>query len=155
VNKFWEEPFTFIKQEIENKTKISTKRRQRAMIKTRKSIVILGIGLFLLSLSNAFGESMAAEEVTIKGTVVEPFCLITMDMKGEGHRECALKCAKAGMNLAIMDESGKIYPILPKEAVTNPNQNLLDYVEKPVTISGTVFEDGGVGYIMVKEVKSN
>ena len=125
------------------------------MIKTNKSIVILGIGLFLLSFSNAFGETMANKEVTIKGTVVEPFCLITMNMKGEGHRECALSCAKAGMNLAIMDEKGKIYPILPKEAVTNPNQPVLDYVEKTVTVKGALFETGGVSYIVVKEIKSS
>jgi hypothetical protein len=97
---------------------------------------------------------MANKEVTIKGTVVEPFCLITMNMKGEGHRECAANCAKAGMNLAVMDEKGKIYPILPKEVVTNPNQPVLDYVEKMVTVKGTVFESGGVSYIVVKEVKA-
>jgi hypothetical protein len=155
VSKFWEGPFTFIKQEIEKKIKISTRRRQQTMVNIRKSIVILGIGLFLLSFSNAFGESMPAKEVTIKGTVVEPFCLITMNMKGEGHRECAVSCAKAGMSLAIMDESGKIYPILPQEAVTNPNQPVLDYVEKTITVKGTLFESGGVSYIMVKEVKSS
>lgn len=125
------------------------------MVNTRKSIVILGMGLFLLSFSNAFGESMPAKEVTIKGTVIEPFCLITMNMKGEGHRECAVSCAKAGMSLAIIDENGKIYPILSKEAVTNPNQTVLDYVEKPITVNGTLFESGGVSYVMVKEVKSS
>lgn len=123
------------------------------MIKASKSIVILGIGLFLLSFSNAFGETMANKEVTIKGTVVEPFCLISMNMKGEGHRECALSCAKSGMNLAIIDGKGKIYPILPEETVTNPNQPVLDYVEKTVTVKGTLFESGGVSYIVFKEVK--
>lgn len=123
------------------------------MIKTRKSIVILGIGLFLLSFSNAFGETMSNKEVTIKGTVIEPFCFITMNMKGEGHRECAANCAKAGMSLAIIDGKGKIYPILPKEFVTNPNQPVLDYVEKTVTVKGTLIESGGISYIVIKEVK--
>lgn len=125
------------------------------MIKASKSTVILAIGLFLLFFSNASGETMANKEVTIKGTVIEPFCFITMNMKGQGHRECAANCAKAGMNLAIIDEKGKIYPILPKEPVTNPNQPLLDYVEKTVTVKGTLFESGGLTYILVKEVKSS
>ncbi|MGH7890409.1 MAG: hypothetical protein ACRENF_07660, partial [Thermodesulfobacteriota bacterium] len=59
-----------------------------------------------------------------------------------------------GMNLAIIDGKGKIYPILPKEPVTNPNQPVLDYVEKTVTVKGTLFESGGVSYIVVKQVKS-
>jgi hypothetical protein len=123
------------------------------MIKASKSTIILV--LFLLSFSNALGKTMANKEVTIKGTVIDPFCLITMNMKGEGHRECALNCAKAGENMAIMDENGKIYPILPQGLLSNPNQPLLDYVEKTVTVKGTLFESGGVSYIVVKEVKGS
>jgi len=125
------------------------------MNKHCKSLLVLGMAVFLLSFSIAHAETNINKEVTIKGTVVEPFCLITMNMKGEGHRECAANCAKAGMNLAILDEKGKLYSILPKEAVTNPNQFILDYVEKTVTVSGTLYESGGVSYIVVKEVKSS
>lgn len=124
------------------------------MIKYGKSLLVLGMAVFLLSFSIAFGETMTNKEITIKGTVIEPFCFITMNMKGEGHRECALSCAKSGMNLAIIDGKGKIYPILPEETITNPNQPVLDYVEKTVTVKGTLFENGGVSYIVVKEVKS-
>ena len=125
------------------------------MFKPCKSLVAFGIGVFLLSISSAFGETQNSREVTIKGRVIDPVCLITMNMKGEGHRECALNCAKAGVNLAIMDEKGKIYPILPEKIVTNPNQPVLDYVEKAVTVKGTLIETGGVSYIMIKEVKGS
>ncbi len=124
------------------------------MIKPSKSLV-LGILAFLLSFSIAFGETKATKEVTIKGRVIDPVCLITMNMKGEGHRECALNCANAGENLAIMDGKGKIYPILAQKAVTNPNQPVLDYVEKVVTVKGNIIEMGGVSYIVIKEVKSS
>ncbi|MBI2486209.1 MAG: hypothetical protein HYW01_04470 [Deltaproteobacteria bacterium] len=125
------------------------------MIKHGKSLLVLGMAVFLLSFSIAHAETNINKEVTIKGQVIDPVCLITMDMKGEGHRECAANCAKAGMNLAIMDEKGKIYPILPEKAVTNPNQPVLDYVEKTVTVKGTLFESGGVSYIVVKEIKGS
>lgn len=125
------------------------------MIKHGKSLLVLGMAVFLPSFSIAHAETNINKEVTIKGQVIDPVCLITMDMKGEGHRECAANCAKAGMNLAIMDEKGKIYPILPEKAVTNPNQPVLDYVEKTVTVKGTLFESGGVSYIVVKEIKGS
>jgi len=125
------------------------------MIKSSKSLMVLGIVMFLLSFSTAFGESNATKEVMIKGRVIDPVCLITMDMKGEGHRECALRCAKAGENLAIMDEKGKIYPILPGEAFTNPNDPVLDHVEKQVIVKGTLIEKGGISYIVIKNVKSS
>ncbi len=126
------------------------------MIKPTRSLMVLGIGMFLLAFSTAaFAESKATKEVTIKGTVIDPVCLLTMDMKGKGHRECALRCAKAGENLAIMDEKGKIYPILPKKAFTNPNNSVLDYIEKTVTVKGTLIGIGGINYIVIKEIKSS
>lgn len=125
------------------------------MINNSKSLLALAALVLFMSFTLASGETKGTEEIAIKSTVIDPFCLITMDMKGEEHREGALECAKAGMNLAIMDEKGKIYPVLPEKAVANPNQPLLDYVEKTVTVSGTLFEGRGVSYIMVKEVKSS
>ena len=123
------------------------------MIRPSKSLLILGIEVFLLSFSIAFGEGNTSKEVTIKGTVIDPVCLITMGMKGEGHRECATRCAKAGENLAIMDESGKIYTILAEKPFTNPNGPVLNYIEKTVTVKGTLIEKGGVSYIVVKETQ--
>jgi hypothetical protein len=125
------------------------------MIGFTKLSVALGVLVFLLSFSIAFGETNVTKEVTIKGQVIDPVCLITMNMKGEGHKECALNCAKAGENLAIMDEKGKIYPILAQKAVSNPNQPVLDYVEKTVTVKGDILEMGGVSYIVIKEIKSS
>jgi hypothetical protein len=125
------------------------------MIKPNKSLVALGIGVFLLYISPALGETQNSKEVVVKGRVIDPVCLLTMNMKGDGQRECALNCAKAGENLAIMDEKGKIYSILAEKAVTNPNQPVLDYVEKTVTVKGTLIESGGVSYIVIKEVQGS
>jgi hypothetical protein len=115
----------------------------------------IGVSVFLLFFSIAYGETNTTKEVTIKGRVIDPVCLITMNMKGEGHKGCAFNCAKAGENLAIMDEKGKIYPILAPKIETNPNQPVLDYVEKAVTVKGTLIESGGISYIVIKEVKSS
>ena len=125
------------------------------MIRFINSSIAIGVLVCLLSFSIAFGGTNAAKEVTIKGRVIDPVCLITMNMKGEGHKGCALNCAKAGENLAIMDGKGKIYPILAQKAVTNPNQPVLDYVEKTVTVKGNIIEVGGVSYIVIKEIKSS
>jgi hypothetical protein len=125
------------------------------MFKFRKLSLSLWILIIFLTFATYFDVSVIGSEVTIKGTVIDPFCLLTMGMKGEGHRECAQRCAKAGMNLAIMDEQGKIYPILQREPFTNPNNPVFDYVEKKVTVKGDLIESGGVSYIMIKEVKDN
>ena len=125
------------------------------MAKSRRSLMVFGIVILLSSFSTAYAETISRKEVTIKGTVIDPFCLLTMGMKGEGHRECAQRCAKAGMNLAIMDEQGKIYSILPGETFTDPNDPVLNYVEKTVTVKGHLIESGEVSYIMIKDVKGN
>jgi hypothetical protein len=125
------------------------------MFRFRKLSMSLWILIILLTFATYFDGSVIGSEVTIKGTVIEPFCLLTMGVKGEGHRECAQRCAKAGMNLAIMDEKGEIFPILPGEAFKNPNNLVFGYVEKTVTVGGNLIESGGVRYIVIKEVKSN
>jgi hypothetical protein len=124
------------------------------MFKFRKLSLSLWILIIFLTFATYFDVSVIGSEVTIKGTVIDPFCLLTMGMKGEGHRECAQRCAKAGMNLAIMDEQGKIYPILQREFLQIPIP-VFDYVEKKVTVKGDLIESGGVSYIMIKEVKDN
>ena len=125
------------------------------MTNSRRSFMVFGLMIFFSSLSTAYVETTSRNEVTIKGTVIDPFCLLTMGMKGEGHRECAQRWAKAGMNLAFMDEKGKIYPILQGEAFTNPNDPIFNYVEKTVTVKGDLIESGGVSGIMIKEAKGD
>lgn len=97
---------------------------------------------------------MEAKEVTVTGRVVDAACFIKAGLKAEGHRACAIACAKGGQNLAILDEeAGKLYLTLAPKPGGAPDAQLVDLAEKVVEVKGTLHEFGGVSGIVVASVK--
>ena len=91
--------------------------------------------------------------ITIVGQVIDTGCYLTHDSKGDSHATCAAACAKAGVPLAILDDSGKVYmPI----AMDHKNQNLklMPFIEKRVKVAGTAVTKGGVNGIAIKTVEA-
>jgi hypothetical protein len=95
---------------------------------------------------------LGATDITITGLVIDTGCYISHNTKGPKHVPCATACAKAGVPLAILDESsGAVY--LPV-AVNHKNQNaiLMPFIEKRVTVTGAAFEKGGMKGIGIRKV---
>ena len=117
---------------------------------------ILGFTLALLVLS-AFTltaqEKKMEKEMTVKGEVVDVACYMTQGAKGEGHKECAESCAKAGGALGILTSDGKLYiSLLPDDHKAAPNAILMDHIAHTVEAKGYVRSKGGVNGIMIKSV---
>ncbi len=91
--------------------------------------------------------------ITVTGTVVDTGCYVTHEGKGADHAACALACAKKGVPLAILDGDGKLYLSIAADH-SNPNAKLLDFVEKKVKVSGTLYEKGGMEGISIKTVEA-
>jgi len=119
---------------------------------TGVSLVVFALNLVMVA-SVYYKAEAAGEEKTIVGYVRDPYCLLGMGAKGEAHRECAIACAKGGIALAIEDEkSGKLYTALPDKDRGNPNEKILNFAERKVKVTGTVFE--GSNFIMIKKVEA-
>lgn len=70
-----------------------------------------------LTLSTLFAhEGHKGKPITVTGTVVDTGCYVKHDSKGSEHAACAAACAKNGVPLAILDNSGKLY--LPSLQIT-------------------------------------
>ena len=96
------------------------------------------------------GDSKA---VTIKGEVIDQPCYEGKNgARGEGHKTCALACAKRGNQMAIIDESNTVYSITGDYAA-NKNEKLLPYVASMVEAKGTVTEKDGKKWIEVSSIK--
>lgn len=68
----------------------------------------------VLSLSYFASSEENMKHVTIKGEIVDLACYLGEGEKGASHKQCALKCAKAGTPIGILDEkSGNAYLLLP------------------------------------------
>ena len=91
---------------------------------------------------------------TIVGEVIDPACYLVNGAHGDGHKECATACAKAGQTLAILErKTNKVYLLVTDHPGDDPNKSLLDYVAQTVTIKGRVYSRGGVIGLMVVSVE--
>jgi hypothetical protein len=90
------------------------------------------------------------KKVTITGTVVDTYCLVTMGMEGSDHRQCATQCAKNGSPLGITDDrTGALYLTVGQKDMVYASPRLERYVERKVTVHGTVYEKDGLKMIVV------
>jgi hypothetical protein len=114
------------------------------------ALVILTISGFALAQQNG-------KQITVVGEVVESQCYITGltgPGKGIAHKECALKCAKGGIPLSILeDKTGKLYLAgQSKKAMTGANELLIPFIAEKVKVTGRVFEKGGIKMLLISKV---
>jgi hypothetical protein len=96
----------------------------------------------------------AADAVSVTGEIVDSACYIKMGAKGESHRDCAQKCADAGIPLALVEDgSGKVIWLASEKDMETPNQKLREFAAKKVTITGTYAERGGAKILLVASIK--
>ncbi len=95
-----------------------------------------------------------AKVVTMTSLVVDTGCYMSHNSKGEKHEGCATTCAKAGVPLALLDEaSGTLYiPVASDHK--NQNSKLMPFIEKKVTVTGTLIEKGGVKGFAIKTIEA-
>ncbi len=111
---------------------------------------------FLVLITAAFVVSLAVpaltagETKTVTGELIEMNCYARMGLNatGEGHAECALKCALGGSPLGILTADDEIFTIIG-EMTENENAKLLEFVAKNVTATGDVNDGGGPGSRLV------
>ena len=95
-----------------------------------------------------------AQEIVIKGELVDSLCYVAMAAKGAGHKQCAIDCAKAGIPISILEDgTGKLYTVLPKEDKTGYPENVISKMGETVTLKGDLYENGGQRYVTVESVE--
>jgi hypothetical protein len=80
---------------------------------------------------------------TVTGEVVEVACSLTKGKadRGEAHAACAMTCARAGNQLAILTADA-VY-LVDGDYAANRNAKLLDFVARQVEAKGTITEQDG------------
>ena len=95
-----------------------------------------------------------AQEIVIKGELVDSLCYVAMAAKGAGHKQCAIDCAKAGIPISILEDgTGKLYTVLPKEDKTGYPESVINRMGEAVTLKGDLYENGGQRYVTVESVE--
>lgn len=110
-------------------------------------LLVAAIPMFVFGFDDA-----KLKPITLVGTVVDTGCYLVHDGIGADHEECARECAKKGISLAILDGEGRVYLPLGVDH-SNPNMQLMPFIEKRVKITGTLVERGGLSGISIKTVE--
>ena len=100
------------------------------------------IGVSLLGIS---GGVLAQEMKTLQGEVVDPASYLRDGRHGLEMEDETFEAVDGGQTLALLEEgTGNLYVFLGEEAGEDPNELAYDYVNQQVTVTGAVYERGGL-----------
>ena len=108
---------------------------------------------FLIAVGALSAHDIEGKAVTVEGTVVDTGCYFGHEGSGAKHVACATACAKAGIPLAIVDQSGKLYLPIGEEHHA-ANAKLMPFIEKKVKVTGTLVEKGGMSALAIKTIEA-
>ncbi len=114
------------------------------------------MAIILPASAQAQMEAPSYEVQTITGTVVDLSCKFGHGLSGADHRMCAQVCADKGIPLVILGSDGKLYlPITADMPGSSSNDQLKEYAEQEVTVTGKVFSAGGASAIRIDKIKKS
>ena len=119
-----------------------------------KRLANLGLGL-LITIGLA-GTAMAADssEKSVTGNLEDAYCYGTMGAKGAGHKQCAIKCASAGIPVTLIEKgTEKSYILLPNKDDSPLPATVTSRMEDEVTVTGKEYSKNGTEYLVVESVK--
>ena len=119
-------------------------------------MVGLVVVLMALGTGTASAQALKPKPVTVTGRVVDNICMLGMGLKGDGHRECAIGCDKAGVRMALLDEKANVlYTLMADKPFVDPNSQIREHLERIVIVKGDLYEaPGGQKVLAIKEVRA-
>ena len=95
----------------------------------------------------------AQEEIKVSGEVVDLACYLSKGSKGKRHKACAELCAKKGLPLGVLTESGDVYLLIEDHDNPGPYDAAKGLAGENAEVTGKKFTKGGVQSILVSGAK--
>ena len=119
-------------------------------------VLAVSVAVLAAGAGSVWAQGAKHKPVSVTGRVVDNICMLGMGLKGEGHRECAIGCDKAGVRMALLDEKANVlYTLMADKPFVDPNSQIREHLERMVTIKGDLYEaPGGQKVLAIKEVQA-
>ncbi len=117
---------------------------------------LANFGLGLIIAIGLTGMALAADtsSKSVTGNLEDSYCYGTMGAKGAGHKQCAIKCASAGIPVTLIEKgTDKSYILLPNKDASPLPQDVIQHMEDEVTVTGKEYTKNGTDYLVVESVK--
>jgi hypothetical protein len=96
----------------------------------------------------------ADQLVTLRAEVVDPSGYLREGRQGAATAELTYEAAEGGQSLALLDQStGALYLLLTEETGQDPNELVYDYANQVITVTGRLYQRGGLMGIVVSSVE--
>lgn len=96
----------------------------------------------------------ADQTTTVRGEIADTYCFGARGIRGPAHTACALRCAKKGIPLALIDEgNNRIYLLLPPKDESSMPSNVVAAAGTVRTVTGRIFMKGGTRFLTVDSIR--
>ncbi len=95
----------------------------------------------------------AQEDITVQGEILDMACYMAKGSKGPSHKACAVLCAKRGVPIGVLTDSGEVYLLLDDHNDSEPYEATKKFAGERAEISGKKYNKQGVASIVVNAVK--
>ena len=118
-----------------------------------KRAYYLPIALVVLAVAVSM-PSLATQQVTVRGEIIDSVCFIKSGARGGDHRGCAQTCADNGIPLALLEEgTDQVIWLASSASMESPNADLKAHASHTVEITGEYAERGGAKILVISEIK--
>lgn len=115
-----------------------------------RKLPAIGAGV---ALSFTVAAMAMAAQTTVSGHLRDSYCYIRMGAHGPSHKSCASKCAKAGIPVLLVTDSGKTYTLLPPKDAHPYPESVIQHMEDKVTVTGNEYNKDGQRFLTVNSIK--
>lgn len=135
----------FMRTERLHNTRKGSERSERPAVRRLQTIAVL----LLIAVSVA-----ADQVVTIRGEIVDSYCYAARGIRGPAHTACALRCARKGMPLVLIEDgSRRVYQLMPPRDEMAMPENVIAAAGTVRSVTGRMFVNSGARYLTVDAIK--
>lgn len=110
--------------------------------------VALRSGLLLLALT------FPLHAATISGELIDTYCYAHHSIRGLPHAACAVKCARAGIPVGLLEDgTHRIIVLLPEKDLSPLPPALINQMGHNVVIEGEPVVKGGATFFVVRSFR--
>ena len=113
-------------------------------------VLVFSFAILASADTKAEGKAAAPKTVTVTGEIVDLGCYLGHGAKGEGHKECALKCIAGGMPMGLLTKAGDLFLLTMSHADAAPFNQCKEWAGSEVKVTGSSMEKSGMKAIEVK-----
>jgi hypothetical protein len=99
--------------------------------------------------------TVAADQVaTVRGEIADTFCYAARGIRGPSHTACALRCARKGIPLALVEDgTRRVYILLPPKDESGLPESVISAAGTVRTVTGRVFVNAGTRFLIVDTIR--